>query len=112
ARHVAALAADQVMVGIAADPLKQVVAGAEVGLGNQSQVLGRGQGAVDGGYVHERVDAAHLVQDLGRGDVSVSVPNAAEDKHALRRDLLAGPAEGGGGLLLTAHSGSFRSHPL
>src|SRR3990172_1357074 len=99
----AADAADEVVVAVAADPLEEVLAAAEVDLANQAALFGRGQRAVDGGGVDVREGSAHFVENLGGGDVAAGMAHAAEDEDALRRYALARGAQHRRRVRLTAH---------
>src|SRR4051812_1555192 len=57
--HSAAGTADQVVVSMRAEPLEQVVAGAEVGLADQTQLFGRRKSPIDGRSIYVGIGASH-----------------------------------------------------
>ncbi len=102
-RDLAALTANQMMMPVRSEPLEQVVAGAEVGLGDQAHLLRRCQGSIHGGGVDVGIGVSRRFEQLGGGDVALGVAQAAEDDQALWRHLLPGSAQDRGGIGLAAH---------
>jgi hypothetical protein len=95
--------ADQVVVRRRSRPFVVQVAGAHVRLGDEPQILQRGERAVHRRDIDVRIRLPHLGKDLACRGVAIAVAQRRQHHQPLWCDLLTSPPEDGNRLVIAAH---------
>ncbi len=102
--HVIALAADQMMVPLAAHPLERRVARAHVRLGDEAHVLQHRQRAIDRRDVDVWVLLLYALEDVRGREMTLRVSQRRQDHHPLGRHFVPRLAQDIDGLGFAAHA--------